>query len=210
MLKSILLGSAAALAVSTSVFAADAIYEAPAEPPAVVETAPQFSWAGGYAGILTGYGWGEGEIEGIAGSADFDGARFGGFAGYNWDLGNQLVVGLEGDLNYDWNEETVGGTDFDSGLNWSARARVGYAMDRALLFAAGGYTGTNVSGQGTGFDEDDTLHGWTIGGGVDYALTDRVFTRVEYRYNDFGDGDLGGTDVNFDQHVVNVGLAVKF
>lgn len=209
MIKSILLGSAAALALSTSVFAADAIYEAPAEPPVAIETVPQFSWAGGYAGILTGYGWGDGEVEGF-GSEDFDGARLGGFVGYNWDLGNQLVVGLEGDLNYDWNEETVLGQDIDSGLNWSARARIGYAMDRALLFAAGGYTGTNISTEGSLGSDDDTLHGWTIGGGVDYALTDRMFTRIEYRYNDFGSGDLGATDVNFDQHTVNVGLAVKF
>jgi outer membrane immunogenic protein len=208
MIKSILLGSAAALAISTSAFAADAIYEAPAEPPVAVETAPQFSWAGGYAGILTGYGWGDGEVGGL--DESFDGARFGGFVGYNWDLGNQLVVGLEGDLNYDWNEETVLGTDVDSGLNWSARARVGYAMDRALLFAAAGYAGTNVSADGGGVNEDDTLHGWTVGGGVDYALTDRMFTRIEYRYNDFGSGDLGGTDIDFSQHTVNVGLAVKF
>jgi outer membrane immunogenic protein len=205
MFKTILLGSAAAVAISTSVFAADAIYEAPAEPPVAVESAPQFSWAGGYAGILTGYGWGDGSIDTV-GDEDFDGARFGGFVGYNWDLGSQLVVGLEGDLNYDWNEESIGGDDFNTGMNWSARARVGYAMDRALLFAAGGYTGTNIEGAG----DDDTLHGWTIGAGVDYALTDRMFTRVEYRYNDFGSGDLGGNDVDFDQHVVNVGLAVKF
>lgn len=205
MIKSILLGSAAALAISTSAFAADAIYEAPAEPPIAVETVPQFSWAGGYAGILTGYGWGDGEVGAI--DESFDGARFGGFVGYNWDLGNQLVVGLEGDLNYDWNEESVAGFgDVETGMNWSARARVGYAMDRALLFAAGGYTGTNIEGAG----DDDTLHGWTIGGGVDYALTDRMFTRVEYRYNDFGSGDLGATDVDFNQHTVNVGLAVKF
>ncbi|MDH4442369.1 MAG: outer membrane beta-barrel protein, partial [Rhizobium sp.] len=168
MFKSILLGSAAALAISTSAFAADAIYEAPAEPPVAIESAPQFSWAGGYAGILTGYGWGDGTLDGV-GSEDFDGARFGGFAGYNWDLGSQLVVGVEGDLNYDWNEENVAGiADVDSGFNWSARARIGYAMDRALLFAAGGYTGTNVSVDGPGFNDDDTLHGWTIGGGVDY------------------------------------------
>ncbi len=209
MFKSILLGSAAAMAISTSVFAADAIYEAPAEPPVAVEAAPQFSWAGGYAGILTGYGWGDGSVDGF-GSESFDGARFGGFAGYNWDLGNQLVVGVEGDLNYDWNEESIGGADVDTGLNWSARARIGYAMDRALLFAAGGYTGTNISADSALGNDDDTLHGWTIGAGVDYALTDRMFTRIEYRYNDFGSGDLGGADVDFDQHVVNVGLAVKF
>jgi outer membrane immunogenic protein len=210
MFKTILLGSAAVVAISTSVFAADAIYEAPAEPPVAVESVPQFSWAGGYAGILTGYGWGDGSSATL-GDNEFDGARLGGFVGYNWDMGNQLVVGLEGDLNYDWNEETVApGVDVNSGLNWSARARVGYAMDRALLFAAGGYTGTNVSIDGGGFDDDDTLHGWTIGGGVDYAVTDRMFTRIEYRYNDFGSGDLGGGDIDFDQHVVNVGLAVKF
>jgi outer membrane immunogenic protein len=206
MMKSILLGSAAALAISTSAFAADAIYEAPAEPPVAVETVPQFSWAGGYAGILTGYGWADGDVQGF-GTESFDGARLGGFVGYNWDLGNQLVVGVEGDLNYDWNEETVAGFgDVDTGLNWSTRARVGYAMDRALLFAAGGYTGTDVNGPAG----DDTLHGWTVGGGVDYAVTDRMFTRIEYRYNDFGSGDVGGTDVDFDQHTVNVGLAVKF
>jgi outer membrane immunogenic protein len=205
MFKTILLGSVAAVAISTSVFAADAIYEAPAEPPVAVESVPQFSWTGGYAGILAGYGWGDGTVDTV-GSEDFDGARMGGFVGYNWQMGNQLVVGVEGDLNYDWNEESIAGDDYKTGLNWSARGRVGYAMDRALLFAAGGYTGTNIEGPG----DDDTLHGWTIGGGVDYALTDRMFTRIEYRYNDFGSGDIGGNDVDFDQHVVNVGLAVKF
>ncbi len=82
-------------------------------------------------------------------------------------------------------------------------------MDRALLFVAGGYTGTNIEAN-TAAGFDDTLHGWTIGGGVDYAVTDNMFTRIEYRYNDFGSGDLGGADVDFDQHTVNVGLAVKF
>lgn len=206
MIKSILLGTAAALAVSTSVFAADAIYEAPAEPPVSVESAPAFTWAGGYAGVHTGYGWGDGELVGT-GSESFDGARFGGFAGYNWQMSSGFLVGLEGDLNYDWNEENLAGADVKTGFSGSARARVGYAMDRALLFAAGGYTGTQIEADGVG---DDTMHGWTVGGGVDYALTDRMFTRVEYRYNDFGTGDVGGNDVKFDQHVVNVGLGVKF
>ena len=61
MIKRILIGSAAVIALSSSAFAADAIYEAPAAPPMAVETAPVFSWAGGYAGILTGYGWGDGD-----------------------------------------------------------------------------------------------------------------------------------------------------
>ena len=46
---------------------------------------------------------------------------------------------------------------------------------------------------------------------VDHAFTDNVFGRLEYRYNDYGDGDFGvGGDVDFDQHVVQVGIGVKF
>ena len=212
MIKSILIGSVAAIAISSSVFAADAVYEAPAEPPVAVETAPQFSWSGGYAGILTGYGWGDGDFfDGTtAANDDFDGARIGGFVGYNWGVGSNAIVGLEGDVNYDWNHNDYGVGEVGTGLNGSVRARLGYAMDRVLLYTAGGYTATNFKVEGSGIDESTTLHGWTVGAGVDYALTDRVFTRLEYRYNDFSDKEVLGVDTDFDQHVVNIGLAVKF
>jgi len=58
------------------------------------------------------------------------------------------------------------------------------------------------------------LHGWTVGAGVDYAFTNNLFGRVEYRYNDFGKetyhtGPITSTgDVS--EHVVKVGLGVKF
>lgn len=54
------------------------------------------------------------------------------------------------------------------------------------------------------------LNGWTIGAGLDYAFTDNVFGRVEYRYNDFGHGTLDGARTDFNQSVVNFGLGVKF
>lgn len=212
MIKSIFIGSVAAIAISSSAFAADAIYEAPQAPPMAVETAPAFSWAGGYAGILTGYGWGDGEFfDGTAAASDdFDGARLGGFVGYNWAMGSPLVVGIEGDLNYDWNKNDYGVGEVGTGLNGSVRGRIGYAMDRAMLFAAGGWTATNFEVEGSGVDESEMLNGWTVGGGVDYAVTDRVFTRLEYRYNDFGSENILGVESKLDQHIVNVGLAVKF
>jgi outer membrane immunogenic protein len=37
-----------------------------------------------------------------------------------------------------------------------------------------------------------------------------MFGRVEYRYNDFGDQDMLGANVDLNQHVVKVGLGVKF
>lgn len=45
---------------------------------------------------------------------------------------------------------------------------------------------------------------------MDYAFTDNVFGRLEYRYNDYGDKDIFGINTDFDQHTVKVGLGVKF
>ncbi|WP_377295710.1 outer membrane protein [Rhizobium sp. SGZ-381] len=211
MKKILFLASSVALFGSSAAFAADAIYEAPQAPVAQEVAAPAFSWTGAYIGVLGGYGWGNGDFDGgVNGSEDFDGGRIGGFVGYNWELSSGFLVGLEGDVNYDWNEETVAGADVGTDFSGSVRGRVGYAMDRAVIFAAGGWTATNGYVDGAGVDENKTFSGWTVGGGVDYAFTDKMFGRLEYRYNDYGDKNIAGTNVDFDQHVVNVGLGVKF
>ncbi len=192
--------------------AADAI-AAPPLPPAAAETVPVFTWSGPYLGAHTGYGWGDGDASaaGASASDNFDGWRIGGFAGYNWQFSSGFVAGIEGDVNYDWNKNSYpGGIDIDSGFSGSVRARAGFAFDRALLYAAGGWTATTVSIDGAGLDDDDMLNGWTIGAGLDYAFTDNVFGRVEYRYNDFGHGTLDGARTDFNQSVVNFGLGVKF
>jgi outer membrane immunogenic protein len=202
------LAASVAFAAASTAYAADAVEEIPAAP-AAVEMAPAFSWSGPYVGVHTGYGWGEADVDGF-GDGDFDGWRLGGFVGYNWQFSSGFVAGIEGDVNYDWNDEDFAGVSGESGFSGSVRGRVGYALDRTLIFAAGGWTATNIEADGPGFDDDDTLHGWTIGAGVDHAFTDNMFGRIEYRYNDYGSGSLGGADVDFDQHVIQVGLGVKF
>ncbi|MGF9563657.1 outer membrane protein [Neorhizobium sp. JUb45] len=187
--------------------AADAVEQIPEAPVAIEATAPAFTWSGPYVGLHGGYGWGNGDVGAF--SENFDGGRFGGFVGYNWQMSNGFVAGLEGDVNYDWNEQSIAGADVKSGFSGSARARLGYAMDRALPYIAGGWTATNAKVSGP-VSDDDTLSGWTIGAGVDYAFTDNIFGRAEYRYNDYGSGNLAGANVNFDQHIVNVGIGVKF
>jgi outer membrane immunogenic protein len=209
MRTTLVLAAALAAGLSSAALAADAVETIPSAPVAY-ETAPVFSWSGPYLGIHGGYGWGDADIEG-AGSQTFDGARMGGFVGYNWQFSNGFVAGVEGDVNYDWNNDDVAaGVDAESGFSGSARARLGYAMDRTLIYAAGGWTATNVEVDTPIGNDDDTLHGWTIGAGVDHAFTDNLFGRVEYRYNDYGNGNLAGADVDFNQHVVQVGLGVKF
>ncbi len=209
MKRVLFLAAGVAMTASSAAFAADVVETIP-EAPIAIETPVIFSWSGPYLGVHGGYGWGDGELTGF-GDGNFDGGRFGAFAGYNWQVSDGFVAGIEGDLNYDWNEDEVApGIDLETGFSGGIRARAGFAFDRALLYAAGGWTATNLEVNGGGFDDSDTLHGWTIGAGLDYAFTDNMFGRAEYRYNDYGSGDVGGTDVDFDQHIFQVGIGVKF
>jgi outer membrane immunogenic protein len=91
-----LVTSVAAIAASTSAFAVDAVDQIPTAPVAV-DAATPFDWSGAYIGAHTGYGWGTGKTRGL-GSDSFVGWRLGGFGGYNWQLSNGFVAGVEGHL----------------------------------------------------------------------------------------------------------------
>ncbi|MDO9415740.1 outer membrane protein [Pararhizobium sp.] len=211
-MKTILLAASAVLAMSGASFAADAVEEVP-QAPIAVETMPVFTWSGPYFGIQGGGGWGDGEFSagGPVVTDNFDGGRFGGFVGYNYQLDNNVVLGVEGDVTYNWNDNNyVGGVNIGTDWEGSVRARAGYAFDRALVYGTGGFVMTKGFIDTPAGDSSETFNGWTVGAGVDYAFTDMVFGRAEYRYNDFGSENIGGVNTDFDQHAVTVGLGVKF
>ena len=54
------------------------------------------------------------------------------------------------------------------------------------------------------------FEGWRNGTDVDYAFTNNIFARAEYRFNSYGDKDVLGIKADLDQHVVGVGIGVKF
>jgi outer membrane immunogenic protein len=156
-------------------------------------------------------------------------------AGYNYQIGS-IVVGIEGDVeglfgdddDDDFNGVVFNGTTglpatyaFNGNtLDWqgSIRGRVGFAFDRALVYATGGFAFGGVSGgfsNGVLNDGDDTITGWTLGAGLEYAFTNNLTTRVEYRYTSFEGNDsvfnganFGGDELDF--HAVRVGLSYKF
>ena len=77
----------------------------------------------------------------------------------------------------------------------SIRARAGIAFDRALIYATGGAAFTGITNSfsafapGLGFISDSfskTRAGWTVGGGIEYAVTNNWSVRAEYRFADFG------------------------
>jgi outer membrane immunogenic protein len=215
MLKNLILAAVAVSAFSGVAQAADAVNEVPAAPVADY-AAPASSWGGFYGGVTSGYAWDKVKLDdgNDSGSTTFNGARFGGFAGYNAEIAPSIILGAEGELAYNWGDKTVDDAKIEAGVNGSARARVGYAFDKALVYAAGGYAVTKGKLSVPGYSDSDTFHGWTVGVGVDYAVTDNIFARAEYRYNDFGKNTYtDGADsysLKVREHQVNVGVGYKF
>ena len=70
----------------------------------------------------------------------------------------------------------------------------------------------------TTFKENVDLDGWRIGAGAEYAMNDKMFLKLEYRYSnysrgevDFEDGaDSDRFDVDLDRHQVMAGVGVRF
>ncbi len=219
-----LLATTALFLLATAASAADAVSSVPDAPVATDIENRGFEWTGGYAGLQGGHGWLDGHFE-TAGltplDGSFDGGSLGAFAGFNKQFANNVVIGLEGDLEHNWNEQdlaTLIGT-FTGKADWqgSIRGRLGYSFGRALVYASAGWAAAHVDADLVGLvnaSTSEVYHGYTVGAGVDYAVTDRIFGRLDYRYSDFGSKDLnfGGTVVESDlsQHSVRLGLGVKF
>lgn len=211
-MKKTLLISALAAFVSTSTYAADLVTAEPVAPE-VVEQVPVSAWDGAYIGALGGAGWLKGDYDFGASSAHRTnmGGLLGAFAGYNFQLENNVVLGVEGDFSYNWNQSSVRGNDIGTDWAGSVRGRVGYAFDDALIYGAAGWTTSRgfidppASGKKTA-----NLNGYTLGAGVDYKVTQNIFARAEYRFNDFGTEKIGGVNFDDKQHAVIFGVGYKF
>lgn len=212
-MRQFLLAATAVIAVSSAAVAADTV--------AVEPVVPAYSWAGGYAGVHLGYGWGRTkvtELDGYSFSSSGDtefkfnsnGFLGGVHAGYNWQS-DRLVYGVEldftaADINNTVANSMIPGSDesFSTKIDWfsTARARLGYSIDRFLPFVTGGVAfghvrssyDDNDEGQDNHAIADDVVAGWTVGAGAQYALTDNWSLRAEYLYVDLKDSQGAFSD----------------
>jgi len=208
-------------ALAVPAFAADPTTDLPM-------TAPGFDWTGYYAGLQAGYGWGQSDITVTEGAPfsitpDIDGGFVGGHVAGLWQF-NQAVIGGEAELNY----SSIGGTalsglgsTFGTEVKWfgSVNAKAGFAMDRLLVYGIGGvaFAGIETSQvAGASFAGTRTNVGWTLGAGVDYALTDKFIVGAQYRYYDFGSEHydvaepFNDRNQNVKLNTVGVNLSYKF
>ena len=184
----ILLSTAALVAFSSSAMAADLMMPVKAAP---MMAAPSTNWDGAYIGINGGFDWANSNKTNpnvAFGTFSMSGGTVGGTIGYNFHLSDNIVGGVEADL--DWANVTGTKNTVIETINWdgSLRARLGLDVGSGFLpYITGGVAFAGLSRTDTSsVVESVTAVGWTAGVGVEYMLTDNLSAKLEYRYTDFG------------------------
>jgi outer membrane immunogenic protein len=219
--------AAAATSFAGAAYAAD-VYEPPAEPaPAYVPAPAAFSWTGIYFGVNGGYGWGTATDldSGFNNDTSPSGWLAGGQIGANYQFAGGLLLGAE--VAWDWANLTdtlVGTVPFDYTVTTnissigSVAGRIGYAMDRWLVYARGGWAWAgsqrifDPSGGGY-YSDNQTLSGWTAGLGVEYAFTNNLIGRLQvdhYQFNNAVYELFNPVTVATQVNTVTAGVSLKF
>ena len=197
-----------ALVAGTGVALAADIYQSPPSSAApYYAPTSAFSWSGPYAGLQGGYGWGSSNVDTLV--VPTKGWQGGAFAGYNFQPGGALILGIEGDINASGKKGTSMGTTVSNGWNGSIRGRVGVAVDRFLVYGTGGVAFGNVKATDGVDTASATKVGWTAGLGVQAAVMENVFARLEARHTNLGTAtlpDLGPTTYYSNDIVLGVGF----
>lgn len=200
--------------------------------------APQtnYDWSGAYVGASVGYGsgstgnsWWDAGISNWEpdGKIKFRSLLGGGYIGIQQQFG-KVVVGAEAD--YTWMKFHGDDSQFAGQVNGleingvgSARARLGLALGRSLLYVTGGlaYGEITKSDKTLLFTQTSAKAiGWTAGVGAEHAFTDNWIGRIGYQYTDLGNvetllqnpaiGSYTHRTEGLTFHAVQVGLSYKF
>ena len=194
-------------------------------------TASVYNWGGIYFGVNGGYGlgpsnWTAGTVAGgnffTTGNFNVAGPVAGPTLGVNIQA-DAFVFGVEGDFDASWIKGSTNScappVACETENNWlaTARARLGYAVDRMLIYGTVGGAFGNIAANTSGTTlQQAPRAGWTAGGGVETAVSDDWTVRAEYLFVDLQDADLTGAvvtpmTVKLDNvSIIRVGLDYKF
>ncbi len=200
---------------------------------------PMFDWTGVYVGLNAGYSFGSSNwsdsVTGVStGAFGTSGFLFGGTLGANYQVG-RLVLGVEGDggfskasgfATFTTTPLCAGGCITSNGWLATARGRIGYAFDRFLAYGTGGAVLGNVQANYSNDAVSNlTSVGWTVGAGVEAALTPQWSLKAEYLFVDLAGGGcsadctmqnpngpalIPNIAVKFNESIVRAGLNYKF
>lgn len=222
------LALSAFLPVASSL-AADMDEPLPPPPPPVTELrSATYDWSGAYIGGWVGNACIDGILHDNTTSTNYlnagCGFKGGVLVGYNHQI-DDIVFGAEAD--WGMSNKIVHNidptADFSFQLNSIAtfRGRVGYAFDDTMLFLTGGgaYAQGEINGivSATPNALKGGHYGWTIGAGMEHAVTDSFRLKLDYLYTRMNTvhytGGCGACDVDVEwggEHEVRLGAIWAF
>jgi outer membrane immunogenic protein len=178
-------------------------------------------------------------------SAATSGFLGGGQVGYNWQFPtSNIVLGLEADAQESGVKSeyiasviaagAAAGLDAGTKVEWfgTVRGRAGYAFGQVMPYLTGGFAygetksfASGVAGFGGlgavgTFSRTHEPTGWTLGAGLEYAITHNLTFKTEYLYLDLGKtlvytlpdgvGGIASLREHTTLNVVRAGLNYKF
>lgn len=203
--------------LATSVFAADLPSRTMSPVAPAVQTLAQMTFSGVYLGAVAGYGqytWQDKSAGNTGTKRRANGGTIGGTVGYNYQMANNVVLGIEGDLSWGSFKRTlryndaapfgfrdVGSDSSKAEIFGTARVRLGYAINGWIMpYLTGGLAFTNSKHYGNwqllnalgtpvitdAYSASKSRTGWTVGAGVEALMTRNISVKAEYLYADFG------------------------
>jgi outer membrane immunogenic protein len=189
--------------VTCPALAAELPGPAPLPAPAYVREPPPFySWTGYYIGANSGWDWSSITLGDTAGSISTNTTSNsflgGGQIGFNYQLGQSVLIGAEAD--FDWipntqstitakNRTSTAAVTINNRWLTSFTGRLGYAWDRVLIYGKGGgvWIGPNTPALTVGttpvaLSGPSNNWGWTAGFGVEWAFWGSWSVRAEYDF----------------------------
>jgi outer membrane immunogenic protein len=168
-----------------------------------------YNWTGLYLGPNVGCGWSRFALSqfaladrgGFSGLQSNGGGCFvGGQLGYNYQFPTNFVAGIEADAAFA--DITGQGAAVEEATEASVfrhkiadfgtlRGRLGYAYGQALPYVTGGWAWARnslnvISDAGPNTTATHLHSGWTLGAGIEYAVTPKWSVKGEYLYADLG------------------------
>lgn len=205
------------------------------------------NFGGAYVSVYTGYAQSQfdvtekytnGAVSGYTGDISPDNYLLGIMVGYDWELDNNLIVGVAFDYE-DRNasnaiefQQYAGaavptysfGAEITS--SYSLTTRLGYIFNRdTMVYVKAGITNADVDfsvvdhSSFDTFSKDVSFMGYTMGLGAHYNLWSNFQLFIEYQYSDYGSenfdiGEINGTSYQYDldltENAFLLGVSYKF
>jgi len=169
---------------------------------------PAAANAQGYAQIQTGF-----DSVSVLGESD-EGIAYGGAIGYDFTVGGNWFIGVEGSIDDSSTKYCVSDVDVvgdrlcaKTGRDLSAVLRLGTNLgEKGQLYVLGGYTNARLKLTYTdGVDSEsigDNGDGFRLGAGYKQNFSGNLYGKIEYRYSNY--------ESDFSRHNALVALGMNF